>query len=190
MPKLIDEGRVFTAVLELFVARGYSMTATKEIARSAGVNEATLFRRYGSKAELIVSAVRAHLQDVPLRHLRATDDVEADLMRIVEAYLETNSEVGAVIPLLLVEASRHPELGPALAAAWENTRVVLGIIEHHQARGALGEEPALAIMTALVGPLLVLGMFRKATPQQSTFDVDVEQHVRAFLHGRGTAHPR
>ncbi len=184
MPKLIDEGRVFTAVLEVFVTKGYAGSGTKEIARLAGVNEATLFRRYGSKAELVVAAARAHLREVPLRELRATGELEQDLLLIVEAYLETNARVGAVIPVLLVEAARHPELAPALQTVWENLSPMLGIIERHQASGALQRESPLATMAALIGPLLAMGMFRQANPGQSLFDADAQHHVRCFLQGR------
>ncbi|MCP3919646.1 MAG: TetR/AcrR family transcriptional regulator [bacterium] len=167
--------------------QGYARTTTKQIARLAGVNEATLFRRYGGKPQLLVSAIRQPLQNVPLRTMTATDDVEADLRHIVESYLETNRQVGAIFPLLLVEASRHPELRPALEVAWDNVGYVIRMIEHHQARGTLQKEPPLTTLAAFIGPLLVTGMLRKAHPEQPMIDVD--GHVQAFLHGRAQTQP-
>jgi hypothetical protein len=124
------------------------------------------------------------LQNVPLRTLTATNDMEADLGNIVRSFLETNRQVGAIFPLLLVEVSRHPELRPALDVAWENVGYLISTLKHHQARGALQRENPLNTLGALVGPLFVTGMIQKVDPDPPT--IDVEEYVRAFLHGRAT----
>lgn len=186
MPRQIEEARVFDAVVELWVREGYAGTTTKAIAANAGVNEATLFRRYGGKAELVRVALVAQLEGVPLRTLAATDDLGADLSRVVEGYLETYRQIGAVFPLLLIEVARHPELRPALGAAWTNVGALLEIVAHHQARGALREEPPLLTMLSLIGPLFVIGLVRQAQPDLPV-EVNVEAHVQAFLHGRAAA---
>ena len=185
VPRKINEERVFETVVALWLDQGYAGTTTKRIAELAGVNEATLFRRYGGKAELMVSAICKPLQNVPLRTLTASDDVEADLRGLVEGYLETNRQVGAIFPQLLVEVSRHPELLPALEVAWENIGHLIGLIEHHQVRGSLHKENPLTALAALIGPLFVVEQFRRALPDPPT--IDVEDHVRGFLRGRGAA---
>jgi len=185
MPKKINEQQLFETVLKFWVERGYAGATTKQIATRAGVNEATLFRRYGGKAELVVAAIRASLRAVPLRDLRATDNVEGVLIRIVEAYLETYRQVGAVFPLLLVEVTRHPELRPAVDVAQENIGFLIRIIEHHQDRGALQKESPFSTLSAFIGPLFVVGLFTKV--QGVTVPIDVEAHVRAFLGGRETS---
>jgi AcrR family transcriptional regulator len=57
MPKYIDEDKLFEATVAVFAECGYRATTTQEIARRAGVNEVTLFRRYGAKAALINTAL-------------------------------------------------------------------------------------------------------------------------------------
>ena len=52
MPKIIDETKIFNATMNFFMSLGYDRATTKEIADIAGVNEVTLFRKYGSKAGL------------------------------------------------------------------------------------------------------------------------------------------
>ncbi len=187
MPRRIDERKVFEAVLRLWVDRGYAGTTTRQIAQHAGVNEATLFRRYGDKAKLVRMAIRRPLQTVPLRTLTATSDVEADLIQIVKSYLETNEQVGVVVPLLLMEASRHPELLPVLDIAWENMGFPIRVLEHHQARGALQEGDPFTMLIALIGPLFVVGMFRGVHLELPV--IDIEGHVQAFLHGRAPGSP-
>ncbi len=184
MPRRIDEARLFEAVLQLWVSEGFAGTTTKAIATRAGVNEATLFRRYGGKAELVVTALGARLATVPLRSATASDELEADLVHIVEAYLQTYRQVGAVFPLLLVEAARNPELRPALEVVRENIEVVVGIIAHHQARGSLREENPLTTAMALLSPLFVAGLTQAALPELP-LAIDTAAHVRGFLAGRG-----
>ena len=41
--------RIIDAAMELMMERGYSATTTKDIARRAGVNECTIFRKFSEK---------------------------------------------------------------------------------------------------------------------------------------------
>jgi AcrR family transcriptional regulator len=50
---------ILTAARDLFSEKGFSATTTKEIAKNAGVNEVTLFRRFESKLKLF-QAVYLH----------------------------------------------------------------------------------------------------------------------------------
>jgi AcrR family transcriptional regulator len=48
---------LLTAANELFAAQGYAHTTTKQITERAGVVESTLFRHFGSKAEIFKATV-------------------------------------------------------------------------------------------------------------------------------------
>ena len=184
MPKVIDESRVFQAATNLFVRHGYAGTTTKEIAEVAGVNEATLFRRYGSKAALLGKAIDDQWRDVPLGGLRSSDDLEADLIGIVEAYVETNRRLGAIVPALLVELARSTELRGAFGTALKNVGQLSAILRHHQAKGRLRREDPTVTLVALIGPLLVHGMFARAGVGKAPQRIEARQYVRAFLEGR------
>ena len=41
--------KIMDATMTLIIEKGYSGATTKEIARLAGVNESTIFRRFGEK---------------------------------------------------------------------------------------------------------------------------------------------
>ncbi len=137
MPKIIDEDSVFRTVIDRWVSHGYEGATTKEIAEPAGVNEVTLFRKYGSKAELFEKAIHHQLADTPLNKLLYTGELEADLIAIVEAYLKTNELYGEIIPTILAEAPRHPELKGAFQTPWKNIQVVAKILQKYQAQGLL-----------------------------------------------------
>ena len=184
MPKIIDETSVFRTVVDMLVSHGYEGATTKEIAEIAGVNEATLFRKYGSKAELFEKAVNHQLSDAPLNRLVYTGDLKNDLQTIIEAYLETNEMYGEIIPTLLVELPRHPELKGAFDTARENIQVVVKIIQEYQTQGLLRQdESPLTSLNALIGPMMTGHMIRRANLSLPAPDMDARAHVDIFLHG-------
>ncbi len=184
MPKVIDETTVFRIVIDTLVTRGYGGATTKEIAEIAGVNEATLFRKYGSKAELFEKAIKHQLSDTPLNRLAYTGDLETDLLAIIEAYLETNALYGEIIPTILAELPRYPELKAAFNTPWKNIQVVVKIIQGHQARGLLKQESPLTSLNALIGPLMTAQMIRRANLGLPVPEMEAKAHVDAFLEGR------
>ena len=110
MPKVIEHNDVFRAAMEILSACGYEKSTTKNIADAAGIHEATLFRKYGSKFNLFEQAIKTQFLDVPLAQVAYTGDLQADLLSIIQAYLETSELMGNILPILLVEIPRNPEL--------------------------------------------------------------------------------
>jgi AcrR family transcriptional regulator len=73
--------RLLRAAADAFAAQGYDGTRVADIAASAGVSNGALYAHFGSKAELLVGALRAHGR----RHL--ADMFEADPGRPVTEML-------------------------------------------------------------------------------------------------------
>ena len=184
MPKVIDETKIFSAALDILVSHGYEGATTQKIADIAGVNEVTLFRKYGSKAGLFEKVIEHQLADTPLNKLSYTDDLETDLLAIVEAYIETNEAHGNIIPLLLIEMPRYPDLQGSFNTPWKNIQTTIKIIQKYQKQGQLKNEPPLACLTALIGPILVGQMIRHANLNLPVPAMDPQAHVDAFLNGR------
>jgi AcrR family transcriptional regulator len=184
MPKVIDEASVFRTVVDMLVLHGYEGATTKEIARVSRVNEATLFRKYGSKAVLFEKAINYQLSDTPLSSLVSTGDLETDLLSILEAYMETNEMFGEIIPTLMAELPRHPELKGAFSTAWGNIQTIIKIIREYQVQGILKQEAPLTSLTALIGPVMTSQMFRRANLGLPIPEIDANAHVESFLRGR------
>src|SRR3954471_12325462 len=55
--------RIIAAAVEVFAERGLE-ASTADIARRAGVGEATLFRRFPSKDDLIIAILAEHMDEV------------------------------------------------------------------------------------------------------------------------------
>lgn len=81
--------RLLRAAADAFAAQGYDGTRVADIAASAGVSNGALYAHFGSKAELLVGALRAHGR----RHL--ADMFEADPDRpVTEMLLAIGQRLG------------------------------------------------------------------------------------------------
>ena len=184
MPKVIDETKIFSAALEILIEHGYEGATTQKIAEVAEVNEVTLFRKYGSKAGLFEKVIEHQLSDTPLNKLAYTGDLETDLLAIVDAYIETNEIHGNIIPLLLIEMPRYPDLQGSFNTPWKNLQGIIKIIQKYQKQGELKDESPFACLTALIGPILVSQMLRHANLNLPVPAMDSQSYVDAFLNGR------
>ncbi|MEJ2412960.1 MAG: TetR/AcrR family transcriptional regulator [Anaerolineales bacterium] len=184
MPKVIDETRILRAAIDILMSLGYDGATVKEIAALADVNEVTLFRNYGSKAGLFEKAIQHQLADTPLNHLEYSGDLEADMLAVVDAYIQTNQEQGDIIAIILIELPRNPELQRSVDIPMNNLQGVIEIIRKYQEQGMLKKESPLAAVSALLGPVMIHQMFRRANLKYSLPALDPKVHVDAFLNGR------
>lgn len=184
MPKVIDQEKVFKAAIDVLVTHGYESATTKKIAAAAGIHEATLFRKFDNKLNLIEQAIEQEISTAPLSKLQYTGDLEVDLLNIVQAYLDTDQQFGELIPVLLAEVPRNPELKQSALKLWMNIQVLIGILKRYQEEGMLKKEPALSSANALIGPLMVSQMFRRANLGLPVPAIDPQEQVATFLHGR------
>jgi AcrR family transcriptional regulator len=184
MPKVVDETGIFSAALDILISHGYEGATTQKIAESAGVNEVTLFRRYGSKAGLFEKVIERQLSDTPLNKLHYSGNLETDLLAIVEAYIQTNETHGNIIPILLIEMPRYPDLQRSFNTPWRNIQAILRTIQRYQEQGLLKDESPLASLSALIGPILAIQMLRHAKLDLPVPAIDPKAHVEAFLDGR------
>ena len=186
MPKVIDDQDVFRAAIDVLTTCGYESAATKDIAEAAGIHEATLFRKYYNKFNLIEQAIKAQFLDVPLAKVVYTGDLQADLLSIIEAYLETSEMVGDILPILLIEIPRNPELKNLLETPWNNVARIINILEQYQAQNTLKLEPVLHSISALLGPLMVRHLIKQADQDLPIPSIEPQAYVENFLNGRLT----
>ncbi|MFE4593651.1 TetR/AcrR family transcriptional regulator [Streptomyces laurentii] len=144
------------AVFAELAAVGFSRMSIEGIARRAGVGKTAVYRRWKSKLSLVVDVVGA----VAVQGLPAPDT--GSLYGDVRALLEVASHAlrhpvaSQVIPDLLVEAVRHPEIADTLKAALLDGQqgVVAQIVRAAAGRGELpaDTDPDRALDLVL-GPL-------------------------------------
>jgi len=137
--------RLLRAAAEVFAERGYDGTRVVDIAAAAGVSNGALYAHFGSKAELLVAALRAHGRQ------ELADLLAADPSRPVTELL---LEVGRGLPRRLdsqgylgVEAMiavRRDQDVAALMRDYTGERIdwLAGLVQAGQAGGEL--DPALS----------------------------------------------
>lgn len=179
------EARLLQAALELLAERGYRGATTKEVARRAGVSEVTLFRRFGNKEALFKAALSAFVPQGFLERLPREDTpLEEGLGELLAAYLELLEARRALLPKLLSELLRHPELGqggpPLLRTAMGR---VVGFFRAKQAEGLLrADEPPEELALAFLGPLMARFLLGEALGVR--LPLGPEAYVRGYLEGR------
>ena len=182
MPKLIDTDSLFQATIEVFAERGYDALTTQEVARRAGINEVTIYRRFGTKAALVGAALAHGLSTAPFARLSVSDDLEADLLAMADAFQATTRVFGGVVTVLLVEVPRHPELREAMAPLLVNLSRAVSVLEAHQRSDRLAPGDPWQQLALLLSPFLAGGLWARAGVAP-TVEVDTGDVVAAFLDG-------
>lgn len=144
------------AVVEELAAVGFSKMSIEAIARRAGVGKTAVYRRWKSKLHLVLDLVGAFAADgLPVP---ATGSLYGDVRALLEvmSHVLGHPVASAVIPDLLVEAARNPEIADAVRGALLDgqRRVAAGIVGEAVARGELPQgSDAGRAFDLVIGPL-------------------------------------
>ncbi|MCX4526120.1 MULTISPECIES: TetR/AcrR family transcriptional regulator [unclassified Streptomyces] len=144
------------AVLEELAAVGFSRMSIEGIARRAGVGKTAVYRRWKSKLHLVLDLVAVFAVDgLPVP---ATGSLYGDVRALLEvmSHVLRHPVASAVIPDLLVEAARNPEIADAVRGALLDgeRRMAEGIISDAVARGELpASVDASRALDLAIGPL-------------------------------------
>lgn len=183
MPRIISDTQILDAALDVIAQHGYAGATTRQIAAAAGINEVTLFRRFGSKQKLLMAVVEQEAKNFATSGVDYTGDLEADLLRVVRFYQELVQHRGRMIAMLMNEVPRQPELLEIMQTPFTIVGKILAMIERYQEEGKLVQEPPMNAFIGLVGPLFMGGVL--GSLQLGLFDVsrDPVAHVQRYLQG-------
>lgn len=155
----MDRGRdqaILTAALSCLSDVGYDRLTMDEVAARAHTSKATIYRRWPSKASLVVDAVRAWREQLaPTATPNTgsfTDDLDA-MVALIPDFDEARRRQLAVIAGLVSAAGRDPELRTALSTLFEEPRNLLGeILARAVERGEIAPDCDIELVAdALVG---------------------------------------
>ncbi|MFD5746032.1 TetR/AcrR family transcriptional regulator [Streptomyces sp. NPDC127033] len=144
------------AVFDELAAVGFARMSIEGIARRAGVGKTAVYRRWKSKLELVLDLVSAFAeQGLPAP---STGSLHGDVRALLEvaSHALRHPVASQVIPDLLVEAARHPEISDAIKAALlDGQRGIAAVIVREAVeRGELpGGADADRALDLIVGPL-------------------------------------
>lgn len=109
---------ILAAALETYSKYGFRGATTRRIAETAGVNEVTIFRHFGSKEALLGEAVRALRQSDPRANLPINPrDPVAELTAWSESQLMHLRDKRSMIRTCMGEIEERPELTETAACA-------------------------------------------------------------------------
>ncbi|MFI8522882.1 TetR/AcrR family transcriptional regulator [Promicromonospora sukumoe] len=115
---------ILAAALELFTEHGHAGTSIEQIARRAGVGKLTVYRRWGSKDELIAAAVESARGEIPSPGIGDLDGMSyAEISQVIADALpgsaRTLAEPGyrAMLAQVFGSSVTHPGL---MAAFWND----------------------------------------------------------------------
>jgi AcrR family transcriptional regulator len=169
---------VLAAAIEELSVHDYADISVESIAARAGVHKTTVYRRWGSKVEII----RQALADAASAHIQVPDtgSVESDLLLLAQAVRGVLSGPrGAITTALIVGALSSAELAGVMRQFWEvRLEAISVIIDRAVRRGELpaGTDPA-ALMRTMSAPLF----YQLLVAQVPVTEADANLSTRATL---------
>ncbi|SDZ38037.1 transcriptional regulator, TetR family [Micromonospora pattaloongensis] len=144
------------AVMHELAAVGYGRLSIEAVARRAGVSKTAIYRRWRSKLELVLAVVsKVAVQRLPLPDT-GTLRGDLEMLFMIMSHALRHPLASQIIPDLLAEAARNPEIAQTLQSALQANQHTIGVllIERAVERGELpeGADPG-ALMDLIVGPL-------------------------------------
>ena len=135
--------RLLRAAADAFAAQGYDGTRVADIAASAGVSNGALYAHFGSKAELLVGALRAHGR----RHLADMFDADpgrpvTEMLLAIGRRLGREPDAGGYLLVeALVAARRDEEVArPMRDDMGERAEWLVQLIRGAQSSGELDQD--------------------------------------------------
>ena len=174
---------MLVATVQELAAVGYSQLSLERIARRAGVNKTTLYRRWGTREELILDVMRERTNHhVPVPD---TGSLREDLLQLTRAAVANARSplVEAVIRAVIAALPSNPVFAEASRRFWTERMALDGeIVARAIARGELpaDTDPHLLI-GAILGPLHLRLLIGGESPDEVT----IEQTVDLVLTGAG-----
>ncbi|MEK6698161.1 MAG: TetR/AcrR family transcriptional regulator [Nitrospirota bacterium] len=184
--------KLINAALKLISQKGYLGTTTREIARTAGVTELTLFRRFGSKQRLFEELLARHMFLPALRELLpglGSLSYEEALRTVATRFLLSLKERKPMVKITHSEINLYPEkIRKVYLQFIDGTTVDLA--RYFQAlqkkgllRGFAPELAARAFMGMLFSYFRTEEIMKGAAITKKMMERDVGQFVDIFIHG-------
>jgi AcrR family transcriptional regulator len=161
---------ILAAALEVLGESGYDRLTMDIVAARARAGKAALYRRWCSKAELVVDALALHHAPLPLPD---TGTLLGDLEVLLEHGQLTREDCfgTCIVAGLATACSRDPELARALNDRFLETghRVLRVILERAVDRGEVPRERDLEFVIEIIPALLLSRVLTSGKPPDKAF---------------------
>jgi AcrR family transcriptional regulator len=177
--------RILAAAREIFERNGTRGTTTREVAERAGVNEATLFRHFGSKSALIhamreencgVEAFRSLIAGLP------GGDLQTDLRTVAYHGVDHMMAKRSMMCVSLAEEASGAEDPPELRGPFLIQSDLASFFAKHVEAGTLRGEP-IFLARYFLGILFSYVVGRKLWASRVPDRKTIDDIVDIFLNG-------
>lgn len=178
------QNKIIHAAMELIMERGYSDTTTKDIAREAGVNECTIFRKFEGKKEIVLSAMTLPEWNPCLKpeDFSYCGELEQDLTSFAQVYMRkvtprmVKVSMGIRTPELFADTAEG-----ILAVPKVFQEVLISYFREMHQRGKLEnqdyESMAMMFLSMNFGFVFLKGSFG-----EKLSELEQEQYIRESVH--------
>ena len=146
-------GRILSAARQVLERDGYEALSVDGLAELAGVAKTTLYRRWPSKAHLVIDLVADLQRRVDVE---ATGDIRHDLVTLVRGIAAALRATGpALVADLVSSLHRDPEAAKGIQQLFASRRqAAIAILRDAQERGEVrGDSDPEILVDQLAGPL-------------------------------------
>jgi AcrR family transcriptional regulator len=172
------EAELLAVTLRLLQEHGYDGLTVDAVASAARASKATVYRRWPSKAELVLAAFNEGVRQVAVPPNTGT--LRGDLLQVGEICGEQVHQHASTIRAVLVEASRHPELNDALQHQFIEQRkaLVQHILRQAVERGEIAEAALTdELWDLLPGYLIFRSIIPGSPPTRRTVQALVDNFI-------------
>ena len=172
------ETEFLEVTLRLLQQHGYEGLTVDAVATTARASKATVYRRWPSKAELVLAAFIEGIRQVAVPP--DTGTLRGDLLRVGELVCEQARQHAGTIRAVLVEVSRNPALNDVMQHQFVDQRKALiqHILKQAVERGEI-DEAAISneLWDLLPGYLIFRSIMASRPPTQRTVQALVDDVI-------------
>ncbi len=169
---------MLAVTLRLLREHGYDRLTVDAVASTARASKATVYRRWPSKAELVLAAFIEGIRQVAVPP--DTGTLRGDLLHVGETVCQQARRHASTIRAVLVEVSRHPALNDVMQHQFLDQRKALiqHILQQAVDRGEIAEAAITdELWDLLPGYLIFRSIMHSRPPTQHTVQVLVDNVI-------------
>jgi AcrR family transcriptional regulator len=176
------EAELLAVTLQLLQQEGYDGLTVDAVAARARASKATVYRRWPTKAELVLAAFIEGVRQVAVAP--ETGTLRGDLLQVGEVICEQARTHGSTMRAVLVEASRNPALNEVMQHQFLDQRKALfkTILGQAVDRGEI-DEAAVSddLWDVMPGYLIFRSIFSLRPPSRRTVQSLVDDVIMPSL---------
>ncbi|MFX0560632.1 TetR/AcrR family transcriptional regulator [Tepidibacillus infernus] len=183
--------KILESAVKIFSQKGFSGSTTKEIAKEAGVSEATIFRYFETKKDLLFALISPAM-------VKSITDLFIDIhgkndVEILKNFLRRNTEAVQenkdLLKIVLYEALFYPEIKQTMfqEVIQKKSKLLEKYFDQQREAGNLTDiEPRIAtqaLLGMLIGYVIWKHILKDHDIDQFNEEKVLDDMVQIFLHG-------